>query len=129
DDYGDIDSGAFAQGLAQRCGGGIGIDGQQGEQAVAVHVRFIDARVGADPAVVRLGDQHATGHAHDAAAFAQHHLVVVGVFSALFGDLLGEVRWLNGLRVDYAAFGFGDDFLGDDDDIAVGEGLLVLFEG
>ena len=38
---------------------GVGVDGQQGDSVVAGDVRGVDAGVGADPARVRLDDQHA----------------------------------------------------------------------
>src|ERR671916_387641 len=47
----------------------------------AARVRAVDAGVGADEAVVRLGDQHAPVHAHDAPRLVQHHLDVAGVLA------------------------------------------------
>ncbi len=84
----------------------------------SIDVGDIDAAVGAEKAVVRLGDQDAVLAAEDAAALAQGEFDDAGVKSILFRPSDRFFRGLDRGKVDYAAFGFGDDFVFDDEDVA-----------
>ena len=74
DDHRDLDAELVARGVAQCARRGVGVDRQQRDQALAADVRGVDAGVGADEAVVRLGDEHARTLADDAGRLPEHSL-------------------------------------------------------
>ena len=117
DDDGHVSARALPQALAQRPRGAVRILGQQRDR-IAVHVRLIDARVGADPAVVRLGDEDAAVHPHDATRLPQDDLDQARI--AVEMPRHRERRWRRRHvgEPDEPAFGLRDDLLADHDHVA-----------
>ena len=102
-------------------GRGVRIDGQQRHHVAAArpHVRGVDAAVGADEAVVGLGDEHAVGHPDDASSLSQDDLQLAGVAVPALGEGHDLRTRLDGREVHDRALGLGDDLLGDDQDVAL----------
>ena len=84
-------------------------------------VRGVDAAVGADEPVRRLGDQHAVRHADDAAGLAQDDLDLAGVAVELGRELDGLRARVDAGEVDDGALGLRDDLLGDDEHVVLAE--------
>ncbi len=106
--------------------GAVGIDGKQQGVAAAIDVGNIHAAVGADEAVMGLGDEHAVLAADDGAAFAQSEFDDAGI-EVIFLRPGGECgRWFNRCKIDDAAFRFGNDLVFDDENVAGREGEFIF---
>ncbi len=119
DDDSNVYAQCFLQASSQVAGGGVGVEGEKDNHVAAGGVGGVDAGVGATEAVSGFGDDDAVVHADDSPAFAEDDFGVAGVFFVEGGDFYCEGRGSHVVEVDEAAFGFGDDFLGDDEDVAV----------
>ena len=120
----DDDGEALACSLAE-CGseisrGLVGVAGEERHDIVAGNVRMVDAGIGADEAVARFGDQHVIA-ADDAPRLFQNYFHEPGIFLLPLRDGLRLERRADCRQPDYGAFGLGDNFLRDDEDIAVFE--------
>ena len=110
-------------------GGAVGIFGKQQRVSASVDVGDVDAAVGAEKAVVGFGDEDAVFAANYGAAFAQGQFDDAGVEGVLFRPCDGFVGGLDRGEIDEAAFGFGDDFVFDDQDVAGLEAEAAFAEG
>ena len=113
--------GQLGEPAAQGARGGVGIHGQEAG-GVGVHVGLVDARIGADPAMVRLDDEHALGLADDAPRLAEYDLHQPGIAV----DLDSEGGWRAGrgtdlVEPDEPPLRLGHDLLADHEEIAGGE--------
>src|SRR6266851_1860212 len=81
---------------------------------------MVDTGIGADEAVARFGDQHVIA-ADDAPRLFQNYFHEPRVFLLPLRDGLRLERRPNRGQPDYGAFGLGDNFLRDDEDVAVFE--------
>ncbi len=84
----------------------------------SVDIGDVDAAVGAEKSVVSFGDEDAVLATDDRPAFAQCEFDDAGVERILFRPRDRFVGWLDRVQVDDASFGFGDDFVFDDEDVA-----------
>ncbi len=133
DEHGHVGAGAVGDLLAQAARGGVGIAGQQRHPAGG-DVRRIDAGVGADEAMMRLDDnqsrcRRARIHADDAAALLQDDFNQPGVFLERESERARESGGFDGGELDEAVFSLGDDFLRNDEHVAVGEGHSAVGSG
>ena len=102
DDHRGRDAEAGGERVAEAARRRVRVAREQHHPVVAGRVRAVDARARADEAVLGLGDDELVAAAADGARLAQdHRQVVVGLLDP--------------------AFGLGDDLLGDDDDVPVGQ--------
>src|SRR6267154_3027116 len=81
---------------------------------------MVDAGIGADEAVARFGDQHVIA-ADDAPRLFQDYFHEPRVLLLPLRDGLRLERRPDCRQPDYSAFGFGNNFLRDDEDVAVFE--------
>ena len=84
---------------------------QYGCEIIACDIRLIDARIGADEPVLRLGDDDAAIHFHDAPRLSQDQFDQARVFVPLGGPGSCERRRLDLAQIDNCAFRFRNDFL------------------
>ena len=101
--------------LAQPRGGGVGIHRQEADDVLTGDVRGVDARVRADEAVARLGDDDAAVHANDPAALPQDDLDLARVLAVAGGRSFGQGGGLDRSQVDQTPFGLAHDLVGHDD--------------
>src|SRR6266511_4025505 len=85
---------------------------------VGVDVRLVHARVGADPAVLGLDDQHALVLPHDAAALAEYDLDQPRISPEVLYHTRGLGRGSDVREPDRATLGLGHDFLADHEEVA-----------
>ena len=83
--------------------------------------------VGADKAVASFGDQDAAFAPHDAAALLDGEFDDASVELIAFGPAAGSGGGFDCVQRYQLAFGLGDDFVFDDQDVAVAEFLFVVF--
>ena len=81
----------------------------------------VDPAVGADEAVMGLGDDHAIGHPDDPLGLAQHDLDLARIAVVPPREFLGDRARLDGREVDDRALGLRDDLLGDDQRVVVAQ--------
>ncbi len=81
---------------------------------------MVHARVGADEPMACFGDQHAIA-ANDAPRLPQNDFNGARIFFQPRGDSEGLRRRLYACQADEGAFCLGDNFLSDDEDVAVFE--------
>ena len=67
----------------------------------------------------RLGYENALIHPHDAARLTKRDLYDAGVFVSAICEILGERRGRHVAQIDDLSFRFRDDFLGNDENIAL----------
>ena len=79
--------------------------------------------------MTRFGEDQPAGHADDPRGLAEDELDGARVFVPGFGPLDGELAGLHIVEGDHAAFGLGDDFLGDDEHIAAFERGVLGAQG
>jgi hypothetical protein len=84
DDYGDFFSRELAESLRDFFGAGVGIFGEERDDVFAGDVGLVDARVGADEAVMGFDDQDGV-FADDAAGFAEDYLNQPRIFVGVHG--------------------------------------------
>ena len=131
DDYGDFFLGELAESLSDFFGAGVGVFGKEGDDVLAGDVGLVDAGVGADETVMGFYDQDGM-FADDAAGFAEDDFDQSRIFAAAVvvrggGEIDGALRWSDCGQVDEAVFGFGDDFLGENEDVVLLEGNFGFF--
>src|SRR5205085_911648 len=117
DDHGNVYTGQLPQPDAQPVGGRIGILRQQNDGVWLGRVRGIDAGGGADEAVPGLRDDERRPCSDEASALAQDHLEPAGIL--LPGQLARLGGWLYRGQPDDPTFGLGDNFVRDNDHVAV----------
>src|SRR5258708_33604658 len=78
---------------------------------------MVDAGIGADEAVARFGDQHVIA-ADDAPRLSKDYFHEPGIFLLPLRDGLRLERWPDCGQPDYGAFGLGNNFLRDDEDVS-----------
>ncbi len=98
---------------------------RQEARGIGVDIGLVDARVGADPAVVRLHDEHALVASHHPPALAQDHLRELRVAPELEGERLRAGRRRDLGEADEAPLGLGDDLLAHHEDVAGLERCLL----
>ena len=76
-----------------------------------------------------LHDQMGPPSSHHTFCFTQYDFNMARIFSHRSRDFHGRGRWLNATESDEAAFSFGDDFLRDNQQIAIGELELLALAG
>ena len=126
DDYGDFFSSELAESLRDFFCAGVGIFGEEGDDGFARDVGLVDAGVGADEAAVGFDDEDGM-FADDAAGLAEYEFDETGIFAGAVvagrgSEIDGALRGSDCGRVDEAVFGFGDNFLGQDEDVVLLEG-------
>ena len=117
-DDGEGVAGQAPQTVAQRAGGAVGVLGQEA-RGVRVDVGLVDARVGADQAMMGLDDEDALVLAHDAAALAEDHLGEPRIAADLLGDRACGGRGGDLGEPHHAPLGLGDDLLAHDEQVPV----------
>ena len=95
---------------------------EQAGDVAARDVREVDARVGADEPMVRLGDDDAALHADDAAALLENELNQPRVTAVVCAELAREGRRVDIDEAHEPAFGLRDDLLADHQHVAGLEG-------
>src|SRR6266851_2041914 len=81
---------------------------------------MVDTGIGADEAVARFGDQHVIA-ADDAPRLFQDYFHEPRVLLLPLRDGLRLERWPDCGQPDYGAFGLGNNFLRDNEDVSVFE--------
>jgi hypothetical protein len=94
---------------------------------------LVDAGVGADEAVICFYDEDGV-FADDAAGFAEDEFDEARIFAAAVvvgggGEFDGALGRNDCGQIDEAVFGFGDYFLGEDEDVVLLEGDFGFFGG
>ena len=85
----------------------------------SVDVRDVDAAVGAQKSVMRLGDEHAVFAAdRRRLALAKGEFDHARIEIVLFGPRDGFFGWVDRFQIDDAALGFGDDLVFDHENVA-----------
>ncbi len=79
---------------------------------------MIHACIGADVAVMRFGNQHGVA-ANEASRFLKNNFNEARVFLLPLGDGLGLGRRRDGCQLNERALGLRDNFLRDDQNVAV----------
>jgi len=100
--------------------GPVGISGKQCHGIVARNIRMIHARIGADVAVECFGNEHGIA-ADEAPRFFQDHFHEPGIFLLPLRDGPCLRRRRDGCQTPLASFGFRNNLLRHDKDIAVFE--------
>jgi hypothetical protein len=108
--------------------GCVGIERQQRRDAPG-NVRAVDARVGAHEAMPRFADQNPAVEANHAARLANNNLNHAGILVPGRCPLVCQAGRLDVIKNDEATLGFGDDFLCDHQDIAIGNGRPLTVSG
>ena len=114
-------------GLAPRRGSGAADASGSRGRSVTIEpdsgpdVRRVDAAVGADEAVRRLGDEDAVLHADDPSGLAEDDLDLAGIAVEALGELDGLRPGVDAGQVDDGALGLRDDLLGHDEHVVLGE--------
>ena len=100
-----------------------GSTGRRDGAALGAGAGLVDAAVRADEPVAGLGDQHGADLADDALRLLQDELDDAWLLLPTLRELLGEGGGRDGIEIDGAPLGLGDDLGGDDDDVATGDGF------
>ena len=95
--------------------------------AASVNVGDINRAVGANQAVVSLRDEHTPFTANDAAALGDGQFDDTRIETIPARPATGSEGRSDCLQVDELAFGLGNDFMFDDQDIARAEALISMF--
>ena len=82
---------------------------------------MVDAGIRHDKAEAVLGDNQIRAMPHNAARFREHDLDKARILAGLGRERDGALRRDDARNLDDAAFGFRDDLLRDNDDIAICE--------
>ena len=114
----DLATGELTDAVADLLRRRIGIIREQDEHLRPGRIRRVDARGGADEAVLRLGDDERQPNAHDPCSLAEDHLDPARIL-LVAGDLPRPVRRLDAGESDDPAFGLRDDLLREHDHVAV----------
>jgi hypothetical protein len=96
---------------------GDAIEATAGVLPLRPDVGRVDPAVGADEAVLGLGDQDAVRHPYDAPRFAQDDLDLARIAIPALGEGDGLGPRLDRVEIDDRTLRLGDDLLGDDEDI------------
>src|SRR2546428_730111 len=110
DDDAHVDAGQHAHAVAHLARRAVRVLGKQ-RHRVGVDGGPVPAGVRADPAVMRLGDDHALGHAHDAPRLAQDDLDERWLLAERWGHRDGDRRRLDVAELHDPAFGLRHDLL------------------
>src|SRR5438128_2863489 len=124
DHHSDVDAGGEAQALAELSRRTVRILGQQHHPA-EVDVGLVDAGVGADPAVVRFGDEDAAVHAHHPPRLAQDDLDQPRISPEACRHGRGYRGGRHRLEVDDPALRLRDDLLADYQEITRRQGRAL----
>ena len=116
----DAEAGSHRGADAGRRGVGIARQERDERPRIGPDVRRVDAAVGADEPVRRLGDEHAVLHAHDAAGLAEDDLDLARVAVEALGELERLLAGDDAGQVDDGALGLGHDLLGHDQHVTLG---------
>ena len=105
----------------QRARGGVGVEREQDEDTVRGGVGLVDPGVRADEAVVRADDQDAALRAQQLGRLVEDRLHVTGILAVPRCEFERARGGGDLVQASQPALGFGDDLVGDHDDVAVGE--------
>ncbi len=100
--------------------GKIGVARKKSYNVFAGDVGMVDAGVGADETVARFGDEDMIAP-DDAPRLLQDDFDGAGIFLQARGERESLRRRANGREPHHRAFGLGDNFLRDDEKVAVFE--------
>ena len=124
DDDSDIVA-ELAEAGAQAASAGVWVDWEEDGASLGPGAGLVDAAVRADEAVACLGDEHGADLSHNALRFLQHKFDDAWLLLPTLRELLGEGGGRDGIEIDGAPLGLGDDLGGDDDDVGVGDGFAA----
>lgn len=103
----------------------IAIFGKQHGMLAAIYIRHVDAAVGAKESVVCFSDQYSVLAANHSAALTQRQFHDTRIVAELPCPRQRFVRRSDGRQINYPAFGFGDDLMFDDENVAGEKALTV----
>ena len=118
DDYGNVRPGSLLDATAYGGGRAIGIFGQERDEALRADVGGVDAGVGADEPMLRLGDEDWSALADDAIALAENELDEARVLLRLDGQTPRLGGRSNAVQRHDTAFRLRDNLLSNDNNVA-----------